>query len=725
MRQAAIAVLVAIAMGAAAPRARVAGRAHGGVTPAVAFSCANATLGSPVGYMTGVGNWYIVARDLTHDGVPDLAVAPIAGGVIAVMVGTGGGTFGAPRWLAVNGTVTGLSAALVNQDGHPDLVITTLRNVGDLLDGSVEVRLGDGIGNFGPAVDPAALFPGSTVTGVAPADFDDDGDLDVAVADLEQHAVWVVSGDGTGHLEQPSRIDVEGSPLALAAADFNADGHPDLAVTTYDASAAQPDGDVQVLLGDGFGGFTVLPPVAVGLYPADVTAADVNADQVPDVVTSNLGGGDDGGSVSVLLVGDDGRFASNEEIPLYGSVTGVAATDFNGDGRLDLAVRNWHFFAPPRGPVVEILLQDASGDFGPPVPVPVGNGATGMLAAADFDVDGRPDLGVTDQFGPGVSVVPNHCGNAADIGVEITHAPEPPGVGGEVTYSIRVTNHGPDVAGVKVETVVPATATFGSAISSSGHCEPFLSAGGIVRCDVGNLPGAPAGTATIELHLRPTQAGPFDVTATVHTSVVDANDANDTATDATRIPALGGKAFTIATATGGGAMLSWQGGDRQAGYVIGRLVDGVTSLLPSSGVPLPADATAFLDQSPVPGRVNCYAVAPVDAAGNRLGLSNVLCVLPGSASVPIAPRSFSLNLNANDVAVLSWSFDGPPPDSMVWVRRVDTGSTSFIDANGVPLASHATQGRVTCYVAAQVSGATVLQHTEVLCAVPGVENLPP
>jgi hypothetical protein len=171
--------------------------------------------------------------------------------------------------------------------------------------------------------------------------------------------------------------------------DFNGDGEPDLAV-----SFGSPDGDqvtlgLQILLGNGDGTFTPMPPVSVVGGIAFVAAtADFNGDGNADLVVVNQGGL--GGSITILLGNGDGTFAAKSTISLPGGPQQVVVADFNRDGTQDLAVMNGF------SNTITVLLGNGDGTFREE-----SNPATGFEplseAVGDFNGDGIPDLAVTNQ----------------------------------------------------------------------------------------------------------------------------------------------------------------------------------------------------------------------------------------------------------------------------------------------------------------------------------------
>ncbi len=122
---------------------------------------------------------------------------------------------------------------------------------------------------------------------MAVADFNGDGNLDIATGNRDDDTVSVLLGDGTGAFApasgSPYSTGSGTGPAAVAAGDFNGDGVPDL------ATANEHTNDVSVLLGNGDGTFPASPThrYSVGSYPDALAAGDVDGDGKLDLVTAN------------------------------------------------------------------------------------------------------------------------------------------------------------------------------------------------------------------------------------------------------------------------------------------------------------------------------------------------------------------------------------------------------------------------------------------------------
>jgi hypothetical protein len=174
----------------------------------------------------------IVVGDLNHDHIPDLVVADTGcgnhTGHLAVLLGKGDGTFQkAVTYKAGIGPYS-LALADFNGDGNLDVAVATQRGV--------EVLLGKGDGTFSA---PKLYAKGLGSISVVAADFNGDGITDLAAA--ENSGVIVLLGNGDGTFQRPRKFAVSAGSFQLITADFNVDGKPDLATVNS-------DGTVNILL---------------------------------------------------------------------------------------------------------------------------------------------------------------------------------------------------------------------------------------------------------------------------------------------------------------------------------------------------------------------------------------------------------------------------------------------------------------------------------------------
>jgi hypothetical protein len=304
--------------------------------------------GSPPSLPAGAQTCSLASADFNGDNAPDLAVAISSGSAVAILLGDGTGHFTTAR-VSVGGAPTNVVAADVTGDGRPDLVVPVYDPASRRVTG-LEILRGDGSGGFAEAPgSPVAILAGSSVA-VTAADIDGDGKADIAVANTQRNEISVLRGDGTGRFGPPTTVASVRRPHALAVGDFDGNGKPDLAALVTNG--------VAILLGDGSGSFHAAPGSAVPGGGSDLTVTDLNGDGLSDIVTSSA----DGDSVSVRLATGGGAFRTAAYSPFpAGHPLRLAAGDFDGDGRADLAAITGgapYWPVGPRGSVV--LLQTQS-----------------------------------------------------------------------------------------------------------------------------------------------------------------------------------------------------------------------------------------------------------------------------------------------------------------------------------------------------------------------------
>jgi hypothetical protein len=354
------------------------------------------------------------SRDCDADRIPDeCAVQPVL-------------AWDAPRTIEVLNGPVGVSAADLDRDGHPDLILTPLEK------GSLMVLLGDGRGSFRQL--PPNEVRGS-ITQVAAADLDGDQDLDLAIAcqqsGAEAGGLFVLPGNGDGSFGPPAALDAQRNVFGVAIGDFDRDAIPDL-FTAGESSGAY---SLALFRGKGDGMFGAAERFPRDDFGSRVRATDLNRDGTPDLVvkgsalhfaflsrgdgtfqeTARLGTGYDSRGDDVadfdrdgfpdLVVADwhdrggiriwpgkgDGTFGADRTLIVGEAPYLAIARDLNADSIPDLVVGNGPFGG------VSSVLGKADGGFGPAEGFLSGGGFVSM-AVADLDGDGAPDLAISNDF---------------------------------------------------------------------------------------------------------------------------------------------------------------------------------------------------------------------------------------------------------------------------------------------------------------------------------------
>ncbi|WP_310396484.1 FG-GAP-like repeat-containing protein [Hymenobacter sp.] len=219
------------------------------------------------------------------------------------------------------GSAGDVKAGDVDGDGDLDLLSFSVTTGEGLL------VFNDGTGAFGPA---AVLALGGTANQVELADVDGDGDLDAVATNRSDGTVTLCRNDGRGTFGQPAVVMVAPDPVNLKLADLDGDGDPDLVV----ANSFDPMGNtVSVRLNNGLGQFAGTGQVTAFANLSDLTLADLNGDNRPDIVLTA------GPELRTSLNNGTGGFLPITQIPLAsGSSLGLSVEDYNGDDALDIAV---------------------------------------------------------------------------------------------------------------------------------------------------------------------------------------------------------------------------------------------------------------------------------------------------------------------------------------------------------------------------------------------------
>jgi uncharacterized protein (TIGR03437 family) len=344
---------------------------------AILLGAGDGTFGAPIAVAAGTNPLSMAAADFNGDGKLDIAAAnqwsatsttTFEGpGAISLLLGNGDGTFQAPVTYSAGEDHLGLPDSLValdlNGDGHPDLAVAN-RN-----DNSISTLINSG-GQFKPAlVTPLPV----DVQYLAFSDFNHDGKLDLAAASSHSSALVMLAGKGDGSFQAPAFYAIGNRPGSLGVAPLQ-------------------DGNTLLVSADGLTGnpwITIVSPQGVpgapaltllGGSPTGVAAADLNGDGQPDAVVVG------GSGVSVVL-SKGGAYQAPVKYSLTdSSPQAVAIGDLNKDGKPDIVVANIEGS-------VSVLLGNGDGTLRSPSSAAVDQNAS-SIALGDFNGDGKLDAAV-------------------------------------------------------------------------------------------------------------------------------------------------------------------------------------------------------------------------------------------------------------------------------------------------------------------------------------------
>jgi uncharacterized delta-60 repeat protein len=345
---------------------------------------------------TAIAAMYAQATgDFNNDGNLDCVVmSTIGGSGLEVFLGDGKSNFISNGTLDVGSVYSGIATADMNNDGKIDIVA-----LGGSYGGQVYARVFLNNGASAPVFTPQALVsaPGgftSTQMDVSIADLDADGDMDIfGVSDQGGYVIY--TNNGAGIVTNSSSLSFNG--LGSAAGDIDRDGDIDLVYSDFGAGTAT------VLINDGLGNFSALPPLTVGTQAYSLRLADIDNDGWLDLIAAQVAA-----TSYIHIFKNNGAgvlpTAPTQSINPGAGLTNlrrIAIFDAQGDGFLDIAVadESSHNVA---------FIPNNSGNFGSPtvIALPVTFNPVG-LSAGDIDNDGDMDLITSSAAGTSFAVLLN------------------------------------------------------------------------------------------------------------------------------------------------------------------------------------------------------------------------------------------------------------------------------------------------------------------------------
>ncbi|HET6930430.1 MAG TPA: FG-GAP-like repeat-containing protein [Candidatus Acidoferrum sp.] len=285
------------------------------------------------------------------------------------------------------GSLNAASSA-VNNDNFADLLIT------DPVGNAVIVLLGNNDGSFQTPATPIAV--GTQPSAIAVGTFNlNNGDSNpgFVVTNFTDNTYSVFNGNGDGTFTEvknspfPLPTTATG-PVAMTVADFDGDGNPDLAIVN------QGTQNVTILQGKGDGTFAEFPnsPLAVGKFPVAITSGALSGSNGPALAIVNQ----QDNTLSIYLGNGNGTFfaASQSPLPTDTTPSGVAIADLAQSSTGGIAVTNTAVGT------VTVFADLGNGLFASAIEPAAGTNPDVILAGA-FTNSAFPDIVVTNNISNG------------------------------------------------------------------------------------------------------------------------------------------------------------------------------------------------------------------------------------------------------------------------------------------------------------------------------------
>jgi LPXTG-motif cell wall-anchored protein len=336
-----------------------------------------------------------VAMNISVSNTPGLGQEGQYAGAVLVFLGKGDGTFTAGASYTNIAGSGHMATEDVDGDGNLDLIIGSgdngIYSAGTYTNGAFQLLMGRGDGTFAgaPAYQNVAYKGLNPIAPVfAVADFNGDGKPDIltdAMSNGNPQGMVLLAGDGQGNFTQEPILNGY-YPLSLMAADMNGDKKQDAVYIGYNSGTYSVD----IALGNGDGTFqaSTSSPLSGSNFNSMVIG-DFNGDGKPDVMVAESSSST--GLIELYLGNGDGTLQAPVQVGTPPQAYGIAAGDFNGDGKLDFAVTNTSSATASTPGSVLVYLNQGNGTFAKPVSY-TASMFPGPIVVADVNQDGKPDL---------------------------------------------------------------------------------------------------------------------------------------------------------------------------------------------------------------------------------------------------------------------------------------------------------------------------------------------
>ena len=334
---------------------------------------------------TFTGGGFMAEGDLTGDGKADVVFSHFSGGYIEVYKNTtaagGSVSFSSEFFEFVTNPIC-VKTADINGDGWLDIIIAN-----STFNVVYVMRNHTGVSGFFEFAPPVSFGTGAEPRKLTIADIDKDGKADIITANQSGNSISILRNTSVGNtISFAAKVDftTAATPEGVSSGDLDSDGKTEIFVACGDADAISVFKNISTP-----GTISMEPKVdfTVGDYPWDAAAADIDGDGKLDIIGSNVGSS----SISVLrnTTGGTISFATHVPFATTASPRGLVITDFDADGKADVATANW--FSSSNVAVLKNTSSSGSLSFNAFNSYTTGTGPSTVIAG-DFDSDGLMDM---------------------------------------------------------------------------------------------------------------------------------------------------------------------------------------------------------------------------------------------------------------------------------------------------------------------------------------------
>jgi hypothetical protein len=364
---------------------------NGNDSVSVLLGYGNGSFASQTTYSTGSAPWFVTVGDFNNDSRLDIIVANSGSNDVSLLLGSGNGSFADQLIYSIGPYPRFIAVADFNNDTRLDIIVATSG------DNNVRVLLGYSNGSFS---NPMIHSAGSRPFSVAVGDFNDDSRLDIVTANLGSNSASIQFGCANEVFQKQTTLTTgnNSQPRSIVIADFNNDDQMDIAVANSGSH------NIGIFLGYGNISFSNQMTSSTGPYssPYSIAAGDFNNDTQLDIVVANY----DSDSISVFLGYGNGSFA-NQTTYSTGSNSlpySVAVGDFNSDTILDIVVANYGTSH------LDVLLGYGNGTFGNLTSWSLTYGDNPFsVVIGDFNSDNKLDFAVANEGSDSLNIFLQTC----------------------------------------------------------------------------------------------------------------------------------------------------------------------------------------------------------------------------------------------------------------------------------------------------------------------------